>query len=135
MNRYTLLITNLLLIAVLSAHAQGPPTKRVNFGNTWNSWSDYIRDIYLQGLTDGQFYTFTLVPLDSVKSFNSMREKVFLFFEPNVIRDVMTDLYKDPANTFISSAAMAHIARDKLQGKDISKTLRRAREHEQMVTY
>ena len=40
-----------------------------------------------------------------------------------VIRDIMTDLYKDPANTYISFKNMIFIAKDKLSGKPIEDKL------------
>jgi len=40
----------------------------------------------------------------------------------------MTNLYKDPSNTYIRYNSMLYIARDKLGGKDVEPALRLARE-------
>jgi chlorite dismutase len=40
-----------------------------------------------------------------------------------VIRDVMTELYKDPANSYISFKSMVFFATDKLEGKSIESGL------------
>ena len=40
----------------------------------------------------------------------------------------MTNLYSDPANTYVRFDSMVYIARDKLSGKDVDPALRHARE-------
>jgi hypothetical protein len=40
---------------------------------------------------------------------------------------VMTDLYRDPANACVALVDMVYIARDRLEGKDVEKSLGDAR--------
>jgi hypothetical protein len=65
----------------------------------------------------------TPVPAEAKKS----TDKLFVRYTRNMIRDVITDLYKDPANSFITTLDMFFLARDKIEGKDIGKGLIEAR--------
>lgn len=95
------------------------------------SWSNDARLIYLQGFMDGQSEThltyFNVLP---PKSRDALARKTFLRYELPALRDVMTDLYKDPANTYIRLSSMIYIARDKLDGLDIERRLRYSRANE-----
>lgn len=51
--------------------------------------------------------------------------------DSSAIREVMTNLYADPANTYIAWDRMLYLARDKLMGKDISQALIDARKDAQ----
>lgn len=57
----------------------------------------------------------------------ALRLETFTFYETDALRDVMTSLYSDPANTYISFGSMIYVARDKLSGKDVEPILRKAR--------
>lgn len=52
----------------------------------------------------------------------------FIMFDDEAIRNVMTDLYEDPANTYISFYDMGGIAYRELKGESIESLLREARE-------
>jgi hypothetical protein len=56
--------------------------------------------------------------------------KTFTFYGTNTLLDVITSLYADPANTFVTHAAMVYMARDKLAGKEIEASLRNARQND-----
>jgi hypothetical protein len=43
--------------------------------------------------------------------------------------DVITNLYKDPANSYVLFGDMVYIARDSLKGIDITDALLKARKH------
>lgn len=79
-----------------------------NWGKLWNGWNDKARDIYLLGYTDGLDY-------GGMIGSNSLTVTT-LGFNPEVIIPVITDLYNDPSNTFISLQAMTTIAYAKLKG-------------------
>jgi len=81
---------------------------KYNWGKLWNGWDDKARDIYLLGYTDGLDYG-GMIGSNSVTVTS-------LGFEPKVIIPVITDLYSDPSNTFISLQAMTIIAYEKLKG-------------------
>lgn len=119
-----------------------------NYGKIWNSWSDYMRSIYIMGLKDGlqnQIY-FSFIDrliIEEKDVFNKFlkdsevvkTEKAgkntlwdFIMFDDEAIRNVMTDLCKDPANTYISFYDMVGIAYRKLKGESIESSLREARE-------
>ena len=119
-----------------------------NYGKIWYSWSDYIRSIYIMGLKDGlqdQIYFSFIYRLiieekdvfdkylkdSEVVKTEEARNKTlsgFINFDDEAIRNVMTDLYKDPANTYISFYDMGGIAYRKLKGEAIELLLRELRE-------
>ena len=113
-------------------------TERFNYGQVWKLWPDYVRDVYLMGFQDGSVYAYFkalhkwLPPGEAFKKpepqrVKEVRESVFLFVDRSALRDVMTSLYEDPANTYIRWEKIVYLARDKLMGKDISQSLIKAR--------
>jgi hypothetical protein len=101
----------------------------VNYGREWNAWSNGSPSIYLEGFVDGQSHTYLLLQNDvPAERREPLRLQTFTFYDHTVIRDVMTSLYADPANTYVGFDRMVYIARDKLAGKDIEATLRDARQ-------
>ncbi|MBA7496495.1 hypothetical protein ES702_07104 [subsurface metagenome] len=127
----------------ISCLAQEP----VNYGKIWNSWSDYMRSIYIMGFKDGlqgQIYDSFITRLmieekdvfdkylkdSEVVKIEEARNKTswdFIMFDGEVIKNVMTDLYKDPANAYIYIDDMAGLAYWKLKGENISSFLQEAR--------
>jgi hypothetical protein len=122
-------------LASVSISAQGikdipPGYKQFNHGREWNSWSNEFRSIYLAGFIDGGGSTFREVLTDlPPERREPLRLQTATLFEADAIRDVMTSLYSDPANTYIPYDSMVYIARDKLSGKDIEQTVRNRRSH------
>ena len=134
----------LLSFTEISCPAQEP----YNYGKIWNSWSDYTRSIYIMGLKDGLqnqicfsfIYRLIIEEKDVFDKFLKDSEVVkteearnktlwgFINFDDEAIRNVMTDLYKDPANTYISFYDMGGIAYRKLKGESIELLLRELRE-------
>ena len=99
-----------------------------NYGLEWKAWSDGSRSIYLDGFVDGQSNTYLAVLNDLPQERReALRLETFTFYDRDSIRDVMTNLYADPANTYITHNAIVYIARDKLSGKDVEPILRIAR--------
>jgi len=102
-----------------------------NYGREWNMWSNVSRSIYLDGFVDGQSSTYAAVLNDLPSDRREpLRLQTFTFYERDSLRDVMTNLYGDPANTYVRHGSMVYIARDKLSGKDVEPVLRRAREQD-----
>ena len=102
-----------------------------NYGQEWNTWSNGSRYVYLEGFVDGQSNTYAAVLGDLPQERREpLRLQLFTFYGAQALRDVMTSLYADPANTFIRYDSMVYIARDKLSGKDTESMLRSAREHD-----
>ncbi len=54
-------------------------------------------------------------------------DHLFVRYTRDQIQEVITDLYKDPANAFICTLDMFFLARDKIEGKDITKGTMEAR--------
>jgi hypothetical protein len=101
----------------------------VNYGRQWNAWSNRDRSIYLIGFVDGQSQTYISLEDDlPAERRERLRLQTFTFYNTSTLRDVMTSLYSDPANTYIAHGSMVYIARDKLGGKDIEVLLRTARQ-------
>jgi len=118
-----------------------------NYGKIWNSWSDYIRTIYIMGLKDGLqdqiYFSFIrrliieekdvfdkyLKDSEVIKTEEARNKTLlgFIKFDDEAIRNVMTDLYKEPANTYISFYDMGGIAYRKLKGESIELLLRELR--------
>jgi hypothetical protein len=57
-----------------------------------------------------------------------VRLATFTFYDEPALANVMTDLYRDPANTYIEYGAMVYVARDKLSGREVESRLRQARQ-------
>jgi len=124
--------------------------KPFDYREMWNSWSDYMRGIYIMGLKDGIQHQSTLHFIDQLvieeknvfDKYSKDSEVVetekkinrvlwdFLLLEDKSIRDVATDLYQDPANTYVSFYNMLGIAFRKLKGEDIESLLQKVREEE-----
>lgn len=108
-----------------------------NYADLWRSWNMVAREAYISGVVDGIaeafFVTMTIVaPAKFAKSpepaeVKKATDKLFVRYTRDQIRDVITDLYKDPANGFINTVDMFFLARDKIEGKDIAKGIMDAR--------
>lgn len=117
-----------------------PPTvppgfERMNYGRQWNSWSNGVRQIWIQGFVEGQSDTFlkirdTLHASGAEKPWEDLKNATFVFYDYDALCDVMTNLYADAANTYIRYGATIYIARDKLSGKDVEPALRNARQRD-----
>jgi hypothetical protein len=108
-----------------------PGFELLNYGQRWNTWSNRDRFIYLTGFVEGQSHTaMSLEDALPAESRERLVRKTFTFYRTNTLLDVMTSLYADPANTFVTHAAMLYMAGDKLAGKDIEVSLRNARQND-----
>jgi hypothetical protein len=126
--RHVFFALTLTITFASSAAAQDVRSEPINYGRAWNSLFDPVRLVYVQAFMEGQASTYSAVFNDlPLTSRERLRKATFLFYEPAVLRDVMTDLYKDPANTYIRFDLMVYIARDKLSGEDVTKRVQDAR--------
>lgn len=119
-----------VIAAVTLSMTASAQDELANYGRTWNRWPNAIRSIYIEGFVDGQSHTFITVMDDlnvTDKQREALRVKSFVMYQPEPLRDVMTNLYSDPANTYVGFDWMIYIARDKLSGKDVEPELREAR--------
>ena len=129
--------TGIVIFFMLIFSKTALATEPYNYAELWRSWNIVAREAYISGVVDGiaEAFIVTLRNLASDKLGKSptpagvkkTTEKLFVRYTKNQIRDVMTDLYKDPANGFINKVDMFFLARDKIEGKDIGKGLIKAR--------
>jgi hypothetical protein len=108
-----------------------------NYAELWRSWDISAREAYISGVFDGitEAYFVTMKNIAPNKLLKTpepvevkkIREKLFVQYTRDQMRDVITDLYKDPANAVISTLDMFFLARDKIEGKDIRIGLAEAR--------
>ncbi len=109
-----------------------------SYGKYWSLLPPLARSAYLDGVMDGSGYAYfeaaaewlpsgELTKKPEPASVVKVRKKVFLMVNRDSIIEVMTDLYRDPANTFIDTKDILFIARDKLLGKSIDDRLVSAR--------
>lgn len=123
----------LILIAAKTVLATEP----YNYAEQWRSWDVVSREAYINGVVDGisKAFIVTLATVSPDKflkkpepaEVKKVSDKLFVRYTRDQIGDVITDLYKDPANGFITTIDMLLLARDKIEGKDISRGLMEAR--------
>ncbi|MBI4455432.1 MAG: hypothetical protein HY644_05980 [Acidobacteria bacterium] len=123
----------LLLLLATTAFSAEP----FNYAELWRSWNPITREAYITGAVDGiaeaYFTTISAVAPDKITrdplppEVRKATDKLFVRYAREQIGSVMTDLYKDPANAFVSTLNMFFLARDKIEGKDIAKGLMEAR--------
>ena len=119
-------------LVAMNTRGQDEP---VNNGKEWKRWPNSFRSVYIDGFRDGQSHTYIAIYSDlSATRREALRQETFTFYETDALRDVMTSLYSDPANTYIGFDSMIYLARDKLSGKDIEPMLRDARQNGRTYT-
>ena len=118
-----------------------------NYADLWRSWNVVAREAYINGVVDGiaEAYIEILITVAPDKfpknpepaEIKKVREKLFVRYTRGQICDVITDLYKDPANAFIRTINMFFLARNKIEGKDITPDLidarKKAIEHHKII--
>lgn len=113
------------------------------YGKQWLSFSKFERTLYVNGYYDGiqevQVISKVFVlgcdcsntkdtAIDRLQRvFKERYDFIEKGFGYSAVADVVTDLYKDPANIYINFSFIIHVAADKLSGKDVSDTLVRLR--------
>jgi len=105
---FIIVICIIFIVLANNISANDKKSWEYNWGKLWNSWDNTARNIYLLGYTDGLDY-------GGMIGSNNLTVTT-LGFDPEVIIPVITDLYNDPSNTFISLQAMPIIAYAKLKG-------------------
>jgi hypothetical protein len=108
-------------------------------GKWWRSLNNSEKIIYLTGLKDGfdKFVTDLFPLLEKKGEFNTFykhMESQSSFFRrmydinTEVMQKSLSDIYKDPANTYIEPYDALCLAIDKIEGKSIEIDLQRLRE-------
>lgn len=110
----------------------------LDYGKIWTAWGKDGQTAYIWGFIDGGGYALQTVMSEIIASdkrggkvpksfYENIRLKTATLYDENKIIDVITNLYKDPANSYILFNDMVYIARDSLSGKDVSKAILEAR--------
>jgi hypothetical protein len=91
------------------------------------------REAYITGMIDGVVgaYVYTASVLGGEKyeknqnaqEFMKIRDTLLFRHTSGQLQEVMTDLYRDPANAYIYWNGMMYLARDKIEGKNIASKL------------
>lgn len=103
-----------------------------NYAILWHHWGYESQDAYIEGYYAGVATTYMkAMEIWKPKSekIEMVRKSVFLGDIKTAIHSVVSDLYKDPSNAYILLEDMLVIARNKINGKDITSDLQIARKH------
>lgn len=123
--------TIFLLAGIVSiARADGP----FDYAARWKAWDVYTRTAYVAGVTEAISVAFFTTKGNLTKK-PSLQEEFRIMdilkfgsaIEKKKVIEVMTDIYQDPANSYIDTVKIFVLAHDKIEGKDISKSLEDAR--------
>ena len=109
-----------------------------DYGKIWMAWGNSKQTAYIWEFIDGGSYAMQNVMSEIIVSderggkilqsfYENIRIKTATLYNENEIIDVITNLYKDPANSYIWFQDMVYITRDSLSGKDVTKAILEAR--------
>jgi len=115
----------------------------LDYGAMWKAWGREGQHAYLWGFIDGGTAVMLTAMEEMISSDKQVRtapkncgvildntgKKTATLFDEYKLIDVITNLYKDPANSYILFGDMVYIARDSLKGNDVTDALLKARKH------
>lgn len=131
--RFLLVLVCLFLYSPVYSPVQGGK-KRYNFGKEWNRWNDHERYVYLRGLRDGmdegkeEWYWIGPKIEDTEANAERYAERYEFYMRnsitqnfPNMeaVREIMTDFYADPSNTYLHFVYVLKISVAKLRGSSL----------------
>jgi hypothetical protein len=124
----------LLLTGIISIAKADEP---YDYAARWNTWDVYTRTAYVIGVTEGISTAFFTTKGNLTKKPTPKEELLIMDIlnfgsgiERKKIIEVMTDLYQDPANSYIETTKIFLYAQERIKGKDISRALENARRQE-----
>ena len=132
-----LTIVQLLLgIALLSNPVYSADMQ--DYAKIWKAWGKAGQNAYIWGLIDGGDHARRAIMSEITASekrgdkvpkafYENIRLQTATLYDETKIIDVITNLYKDPANSYVWFQDMVYIARYSLSGKDVTQTLLEAR--------
>lgn len=109
-----------------------------DYGKIRTAWGKDGQTAYIWGFIDGGGHAMQTVMSEIIASdkqggkvpktfYENIRVKTATLYDENKIIEIITNLYKDPANSYILFQDMVYIARDSLSGKDVTKAILEAR--------
>jgi hypothetical protein len=129
-------ISILCLLAQLFCFGYTYADEMQDCSKIWNSWGKDGQKVYLWGYRDGLGEVMTALMVEIVNNmaekipnnfYENIRVKTATLYDDDKLIEVITSLYKDPANSYILFSDMVLIASDSLSEKDISKRILQAR--------
>ena len=112
------LLLTLIVVAVLFLSGNPLMGQNITYGNSWLGGIINERILYIRGFVDGQN-----VILEELKIKPGPHLNLYVGVYGNdmyVIDNIMTQFYRDPANTYIHWGIMIVIANKKLQGESVA---------------
>jgi hypothetical protein len=133
MRRITFIATLLLLTPLIALAVE---FKAFKYGETWLALSSDAKLMFLEGYSEGVAQGIAdahkVITKKSVLDLKVFQNTFYLhnpYFrtDEKVLIDVMTELYKDPANVYVQYDQMMWVAKRKLDGHPIETELTNAR--------
>ncbi|MCJ7648121.1 MAG: hypothetical protein MUP85_05875 [Candidatus Lokiarchaeota archaeon] len=135
------LISILIFIFMFPIYCFCQQQEKFNWGELWLEMDSLQKDLFLVGVRDGILYVLKNVfseDSSGLKDLSNTKREMFLDYilkrhtdfndNRDVLKDIITNLYKEPANSYIEYVKMIDIAMKKLKGEDIESLLRKTRE-------
>jgi hypothetical protein len=125
----------IFVLVIFLASTQLRGAEPFQYGQYWQSLSKEMKENYVIGFKDGVANALYHVRAKSyldkdpknqkeLRAFEeAMKDLISIHSDEHVLAEVMTDLYKDPANVFIPSTEVLVIAQAKLDGKHVEANL------------
>jgi len=132
------LATMVLLLGIILGWNSAFSADMQDYGKIWKAWGKGRQRAYIWGFIDGGGYAMRTV-LDEIFAsdkrgskvpkpfYENIRVKTATLYDESKIIDIITSLYKDPANSHIWFQDVVYIARDSLSGKDVTSAILEAR--------
>jgi uncharacterized protein YneF (UPF0154 family) len=124
------MVAFVMLAIATASWASGP----YDYASRWKAWDVNTRGAYVVGLSEGMVTAFSTTISNLTQKPPSQEQALIIKIlklgsgiDKTKIAEVMTDIYQDPANSYINTAKVFIYAQYKLEGKDISKFLEDAR--------
>jgi len=128
----------LIFMFMCSLHCSSQKQEKLNWGEIWLSMNSADRVIFFTGVREGMFYSVLDILTDPSASGLSDTQKELLTYyfwkklsgvQENVLvlTDIITNLYKNPENSYIRFSYMIDIAIKKLKGEPTEKLLEKRR--------
>jgi len=132
------LIIVLVFMFMCPLHCSSQKQEKLNWSEIWLSMDSVDRVILFVGVREGMFYSVLDILTDpSVSGLSDTQKELLTYYfweklsgvQENtlVLTDIITNLYKNPENSYIRFSYMIDIAIKKLKGEPIEKLLEKRR--------